>query len=220
MDSAIAEYEAGRFAEARALFERAHGLHPNARALRGMGMAEFELRNYPASIYFLEQALASPVKPLAAELRAETEQLMARARTFVGRVEFQLQPPDATLVLNGTTVQLGSNRVLDLIVGDYTLQVSAPGHTSEQRALRIAGGGQQTVAISLPKQVEVLAPVAPPQAARDSDGRSVFASPWLWAAVGVVVAGTAVGVGFALSGGDGDTLPASGGSTDVRIPGP
>ena len=220
VDHAIAEYEAGRFAESRAMFERAYALFPNARALRGLGMAEFELRNYPASIYYLEQALASPVRPLANELRTETDQLLARARTFVGRVNLAIDPPGATITLNGTTVQPGPENTMNLIVGDYTLHVSAPGYAAEQRQLRIAGGEEQTLTVQLPKNVEVLTPVAAPKAAAEDSDESVLASPWLWAAVGVVVAGAAVGVGFALSGGDAEAFPASGGSTGFVADGP
>lgn len=223
VDQAIAEYEAGRFAEARALFERAHSLFPNARALRGLGMTEFELRNYPTSIYYLEQALASPSKPLLNELRTETEQLLSRARTFVGRVELAIDPPGATIVLNGTTVQPGPENALNLSVGDYTLQVSAPGHGTEKRQLRIAGGEEQTVTVELPKNVEVLAPVAPApgvQAAPAERDESVLASPWLWAAVGVIVAGAAVGVGFAVAGGDTEAVAPIGGSSGFVADGP
>lgn len=220
VDQAISEYEAGRFAEARALFERAHGLFPNARALRGLGMAEFELRNYPASIYYLEQALASPSRPLSSELRTETEQLLSRARTFVGRVKLAIDPPGAMLVLNGTTIQPGPENALNLIVGDYTLQVSAQGYGTEQRQLRIAGGEEQTVTVQLPKNVEVLSPVAPPAAAPADSDESVLASPWLWAAVGVIVAGAAVGVGFAVAGGESEPVAPSGGSSGFVADGP
>jgi hypothetical protein len=217
VDSAIAEYEAGQFTESRSLFERAHGLFPNARALRGMGMAEFELRNYPASIYFLEQALASPVRPLQNELRTETEKLLARARGFVGRVKLVLEPQDATVALNGTRLQLGTDRGLNLIVGDYTLQVSAEGYVTDQRPLRIAGGEEQTVSVQLTKTAPAPAQALQPTAAKDGDGDSVFASPWLLAAVGVAVAGAAVGVGFAVAGGEGDRIEPSGGSAGVVL---
>ena len=220
IDSAIGEYEAGRFAEARSLFERANGMFPNARALRGMGMAEFELRNYAASIRYLEQSLGSPTKPLTPELRVETEALLARARGFVGRVRLTVEPPDATVSLNGSTVQLGSDRVLTLAVGDYNVQVSAPGYGSEQRALRIAGGEEQAVSVQLPKTVDVLGPAQPPAASEPADqggGGSVLSSPWFWTAVGVAVAGAAVGVGVALTSGGPEPVKASGGSTGVVI---
>ena len=41
----LAEFQAQRYAEARALFERAHALSPNARTLRGIGMVAFEMRD-------------------------------------------------------------------------------------------------------------------------------------------------------------------------------
>jgi hypothetical protein len=222
VDSAIGEYEAGNFAEARSLFERANGMFPNARALRGMGMAEFELRNYAASIYFLEQALAAPVKPLTPELRSETDALLARARGFVGRVRLTVEPLDASVSLNGTAVQLGPDHMLTLIVGDYAMVVSAQGYGSEQRQLRIAGGEEQAVSVQLPKTVDVLTPVQPTAAseAADHGGGSVFSSPWFWTAVGVAVAGAAVGVGFAVAGGDGGQAKPTGGSSGILIEGP
>jgi hypothetical protein len=222
IDSAIGEYEAGRFSEARALFEAAHNVFPNARALRGMGMAEFELRNYPASIYFLEQALAAPAKPLTSQLRTETEQLLARARSFVGKVNVDLQPADARVALNGTIVQLGADHRLTLLAGDYEMKVSAPGYSDEQRALHVAAGQVSAVRVELAKPIEVLQPVPPVAAAPVAPERhdSIVASPWLWAAVGAVVAGAAVGLGFALSSGDPAAVKPSGGSSGIVLDGP
>src|SRR5688572_7254192 len=46
VEEALKEYGLGHFEEARSLFRRAHGIYPNARTLRGLGMVEFELRHY------------------------------------------------------------------------------------------------------------------------------------------------------------------------------
>ena len=43
---AVAEYDAGHFQEARALFRQAHDKSPTARTLRGIGMCSFEMRDY------------------------------------------------------------------------------------------------------------------------------------------------------------------------------
>jgi len=218
IDNAIGEYEAGRFTEARTLFEAAHNVFPNARSLRGMGMAEFELRNYPASVYFLEQALAAPVKPLTNELKTETEVLLTRARSFVGKILFELQPPEAALTLNGTTMPLGADSALTLIAGDYSLKVSAPGYDDEQRALHVPATQVTSVRVVLAKHVEVLQPVQPIAVAPKRE--SVFESPWLWAAFGVAIAGAAVGIGFAISASDAGTVKASGGSSGIVLEGP
>ena len=69
VERAVLEFAAGHFEESRALFARAHALFPNARTLRGLGMAEFELRNYVIAIEHLEAALANQARPLDEDLR-------------------------------------------------------------------------------------------------------------------------------------------------------
>ena len=202
IDAAIVEHEARHFAESRALFGRAHALFPNARSLRGLGMADFELRNYAVSIEELQAALASTVKPLDAELRRDTEQLLARAKGFVGRFRLNLRPPTATVTLSGAALAPEATSQVVLSVGDYTLEVSAPGYVSERRELRVIGGEDAQLDFTLPQQAAVApvatAPAAPPATESSS---SVLSSPWLWAAVGAVVVGTAIGIGVAASSG-------------------
>jgi hypothetical protein len=220
VDAAIAEYEGGNFAESRALFARAHALFPNARSLRGLGMADFELRNYASSIDYLQQALASPVKALEGELRAETEQLLARARGFVGRFRLSLQPADAAVTLDGSGVPPGATAQLVLAVGDHTLEVSAVSRVSERRVLRVTGGEDATLEFNLPEQAAIT-----PQAVTSSEpstqsSSSLLASPWLWAAVGVVVVGAAVGIGLAASSGGTHTAGIDTGTSGVSLRGP
>ena len=78
INEALAEYKAGHFEEARSLFAEAHGIYPNSRTLRGLGMTAYELRRYRESIEYLDEALSSPVKPLDGRLRNETESLLNR----------------------------------------------------------------------------------------------------------------------------------------------
>src|SRR4051794_8387071 len=151
IDSAIAEYEARNFAEARALFARAHALYPNARTLRGQGMAEFELRNYADAIQFLEQALAAAEKPLEGSLRTDTEALLGRARSFVGRVELTVEPASAGMTVDGTPHDIPVGGLL-LNVGDHRLDFSAPGYLSEKRDLKLTGGDQISLDVVLSQQ--------------------------------------------------------------------
>ncbi len=46
IDAAVQEYELNHFEESREQFARAHALNPNARTLRGLGVADFELRRW------------------------------------------------------------------------------------------------------------------------------------------------------------------------------
>src|SRR6266704_960888 len=58
LEEAVTEYDARHYEEARALFRRAHEVSPNARTLRGIGMASFELREYIEALRSLEGSLA------------------------------------------------------------------------------------------------------------------------------------------------------------------
>jgi tetratricopeptide (TPR) repeat protein len=73
---ALREFGLGNYAEARTLLRDAHGLYANARTLRALGMVEYELKNYPACVAYLEQALSSQERPLSAEHRKGADELM------------------------------------------------------------------------------------------------------------------------------------------------
>ena len=66
VEAALSEYHLGHFEEARGLLRKAHALFPNARTLRVLGMAEFELRNYATAAGYLEGALPSRYAPSTA----------------------------------------------------------------------------------------------------------------------------------------------------------
>jgi tetratricopeptide (TPR) repeat protein len=224
ISEAVSEYQAGNFAESRALFERANALMPNARTLRGLGMVEFELRNYPASVDFLEKALISEVKPLDGDLRAETQRLLQRARGFVGRFEIALEPADATISVDGEQVALDANGGLVLAVGDHVLDTRAPGHSADHRKLRVTGGENTHLRVVLPSQAAVApmaaTPVAPPPATADRDDDTVLSSPWFWVAVGAVAIGAGVGVGLAVANQDTRSARNYGGDTAQVLSGP
>jgi hypothetical protein len=224
ISGAIDEYQAGHFAEARALFMRAHALLPNARTMRGLGMVEFELRNYASSMHWLEQALACKVRPLDPALNAQTEQLLARARGFVGRFELRLRPSDARVLVDGAVAELGPDRVLELDVGDHLLEVRAPERASDRRTLHVNGGEWTALEISLPEQARLTGEPSRSgrtEPARDqaSEGGSLLASPWFWVAVGAVAVG-GVTAGVLLSQGETREAKPYGGDTGAVLTGP
>ena len=211
IDSAISEYEARNFLEARALFARAHALYGNARTFRGLGMVAFELREYPDSVAMLEEALASKVKPLEGDLRARTEELLARARSFVATVRLVVQPPDARLRIDGdVVVTIAQAATLRLSVGEHVLEVDAPGYTPERKTLEVVGGDDRTLTIALGRAVATPAeaaraassqPGGPRTAARDEDDEAgVLTSPWFWTGAAVVAAAGVVAAFLVLDG--------------------
>ena len=205
---ALSEYTAKNFPEARALFAEAHRLYPNARTLRGLGMTAFELRSYRESIAYLNEALASSVKPLDAALRAETERLLARAERFVGKLNLAVNPASAEVLLDGNPLQNVEGVPLLLEVGEHSLEFRAEGYAPETRSLYVKGHEVETWSVVLNKLPAVAAPVVPapaevaqraePESAGpqyldpqgNDDRRSkqpLYKSPWLWTGVGAAV---------------------------------
>jgi tetratricopeptide (TPR) repeat protein len=205
--SAVEEFDAGNFPEARALFTRAHALFPNARTYRGLGFVAFELRNYRDCVEYLETALRSADRPLEGEPRRSTEDLLARARGMIAKVELQVTPHPESVLLDGVPTTQARSEALVLEVGDHTLEVRAPGYLSERRTLKIAGGEHLHVAIQMrsaeaePAQgPRIAAPrVGDTAEARDAaPERRWYKSPWLWTSVAIVAAGAGVGAYFLL----------------------
>lgn len=194
IEAGLNEYYAHHFVEARALFAQAHALNPNARTLRVLGMAEFEMRRYPQSLEYLRAALSSDVHPLDAELRTRTRELEQRALTFVGQVHIELQPTAADVVIDDLTTALPPSGLVILQAGEHTLEARAERYRTERRRLDIKGGEELTLRISLERELFKPAPAA--QAT--SDSAPLYASPWLWTGVGVVLAGAATALIFAL----------------------
>lgn len=220
VNAGIDEFDRGNFNEAREHFTRAHALFPNARTLRGLGMSEFELRSYVEAVEKLEAALASNDKRLEGKLRDDTTALLARARAYVGEVQFRLSPDSTEVRVDGFQVTLGLERKVRLAVGDHVLEFSAQGHTSDRRAITVLG--EQTlnldIALTIPEppkpdlQVQA-APVAPLRHdAPVEKPTPVYKRWWLWTTVGVVVAG-GVAAGVLLSMRGTETRDPNGGST-------
>jgi len=211
---AVAEYDRGNWAEARALFLEAHASSPSARTWRVLGMTAFELRDYVVALRELRAALADPVRPLEAELRAEVEALHDRTRAFVGRFTVRLSPPGTTLLVDGRPAQLEPDGTLFLALGEHSLRADAEGHVSQGRVLRVYGREQEATQFELepvpePEPVRPFPPLleaailpattggaaAPPPAPPDSPG----ARTWTWVAAAGAVAFGGAALGFRLA---------------------
>jgi tetratricopeptide (TPR) repeat protein len=160
---AVAEFDAGHFEEARALFRRAHQLSPSARTLRGLGFASFELRDYVAAHRALEASLASEQRPLTPAQRAEVEELLERTRRFVGVFRIEGPPPGATILVGGRPAELEPDGRLILAMGEHRLS----SEETESTAVMVGGGEDATITLRVtdePPAEEAQAPPPPVQA--------------------------------------------------------
>jgi len=132
------EFQLGNFAEAAALFEVSYRMRPSARVLRAIAKCQFELRHYTRAIDFAERALAEKEEPLSPELETDARALRDRARAFVVDAEFDVSPPEASVVVDGQTV---TPRVR-LDVGTHSVHVSASGYASMTSSVAVQSDAQ------------------------------------------------------------------------------
>lgn len=147
--AAIADYEAGRFAEARALFLRAHELWPSARTWRTLGMTAFELSLYPRARFELQQALDDPRRALDEAQRNQVRALLEQTTAYTGRYRVDLTPADAKLRLDGAPVTLTEGNTLWLGVGRHELQAEAPGFSELRVEVVVQGREDEPLQLTL-----------------------------------------------------------------------
>lgn len=146
---AVSESNAGRHAEARALFERAHAMRPNARTLRGMGMELFEMREYVQAIAALTAALEHAENPLTPEMRDEASRFIERARTFTGQLRLRVTPAAAQVTIEGEPAAADAAGLIQLDAGQVEVRVVAEGYRSERLTATIDPGRVREVIVAL-----------------------------------------------------------------------
>jgi hypothetical protein len=149
IEQALQAYDAGRFAEARASFRRAHEVSPTARTLRTIGMCSFNLGDYVDAATSLAAALEETRKPLTSEQRKQVAELIARSNQEIGRFQLRLSPADATLNLDGRPVTLNAQHELLVEPGRHELSIQAHGHRGVQSRLSVEGGDRTTLEYNL-----------------------------------------------------------------------
>lgn len=209
--AAIVEYNAGNWAEARLLFERAHAIQPNARTWRGMGLADYERRDYVAAIEELEQALASQTKPLSTSQRKSAERALAQARQYTAIYTLSLPPEASQLVVDGRRVEFPGDLRLKLNPGRHTLSVRDAAQTIEREIVAEAGARDELVFEAATPVHAAPAPSAPsvpptppsqpptqPDVADTAAASDAGGLLWTWVAGGATVALGAASTTFGL----------------------
>ena len=190
----LAAYRDKRYAEARALIERAHALEPSARTLRVLGLIDFAQDRFDSARQELQASLRDARKPLSSEQRAEVSQLLTWMDESLATLHVHVTPAHADVRLDGKPLP---NRDAVVMAGERRLSCSAPGFVPYVQALHLA------VAQELSVDVQLL-PVSSPLMAADGGTapvREPATSWWPWIASGtgvVMLAGGGALLGFYL----------------------
>jgi hypothetical protein len=145
----VSEYEAHHFEEALSYFRRAHQIYPNARTFRGIGMASFELRDYVTAVRSLTAAVDDQRKPLSAEQRKETQDLIDRCRLFVAVYSVQVAPRDAQVTIDANPLELEPDGKLMLGLGEHTIEARLKGYRTRVLKLQVRGGERKELELPL-----------------------------------------------------------------------
>jgi len=167
--SALREFNAGRWEEARALFQQAHEASPSARTLRGIGMASFEMRDYAAAYRALMASLASDVRPLNRRQRGAAEELLGRSRAFLGRFMVIVRPGEAELSVDLRPAQLEADGYLLLGVGEHTLTATHEGYRPSESRILVEGLEDEEIRMEL-AELPPEPPESPEPVEADSSG--------------------------------------------------
>ena len=213
IDEGVREFGAGNFVEARALFEHAHALNPNARTLRALGICAYELKHYEQATQELSAALSDSRNPLSPDLAAAVNETLERARRFVGELVLETQPVDSRVVIDG---EARSGRRYALDVGDHLVVASADGYRSSDLTVTIAGMQRREVVLVLTPLASAQAAVPPlaPGPSSTADTPGLAERWWFWTAIGVIVVGaTAAALVVATS----DSSSSNAGTTGITL---
>ena len=209
----LEQFDVGNYAQARSHFARAHELWPNARSLRLLAHAEYELKNYVVAKRLSEESLASRVRALSDAQRTETQELLHKLRDYVAHYRIHTRPSDSQISIDGKVIALDALGGVFLDVGPHLLEVEAPGHQPRRRELEVQGTVDQALSIALE-------PVPVQYATRGAVDAPLRQKWWLWASVGAVATAALV-TGVVVGLRDPETREATGGSSGVviRVPG-
>jgi len=173
---AVAEYDAGHYQEARALFKQAHEKSPTARTLRGIGMCSFEMRDYVEAARALGASLREQRRPLTNDQKKHAEALLSRANTFVGRFTVKIKPESASLFVDGRPAELEPDGTLLLPFGRHTLSLrcASCAPAEKDQDVEVSGGERKSVELALAP-----APPPPPGGVPDTTVERSHAHLWL-----------------------------------------
>jgi hypothetical protein len=144
----------GRDIAALPLFQRAYDLEPSPRTAAQLGMVELTLGYFLAAERHLMEALASPRHPWVYRNRAQIELTLREARASIATLEIVGTPAGAEVTVNGkaagTLPLLQSVRVPEGVV---QVTVRAPGFDEKSTSVKIAGGKNEKLTVTLSPSV-------------------------------------------------------------------
>lgn len=200
-------FSQGKYAEAKAAFERAYAAVPNPIVLLPIAEAELKLNDVASAIATLERYLSTrPEAPDRAQIAARIAHLEALPAMIVLSSEL----PGLRVTLDSVRVKVPSLPLeLKVPAGEHTLEVTADGYDSVTHKLVAKPGGRHAYTPPLTKLPEPEPTVAVAPDRPDEPVEDISAALWAAGIVGAsgLVAGSVLGFMALSENSDFDTQP-------------
>ena len=191
----------GKEVQALPVFEKAYEMMRTPRTAGQLGLSELAMGYWLAAEAHLSEALNFPEHPWVGRNLRDLKEALASARKNIGDVVVSGAPSGAEVFINGKKVgRLPLSSPQRLGKGLVDIELRAPGYVTDSRSLKINGGAQETITLTLSPVLELAAPspgggaaATRPEASReptasDSGAREPDVRPrqiLAWAAAGV-----------------------------------
>ena len=139
-------------------FMKAYSIARTPRTAAQLGLCEFDLRHWVEAERRLDEALSSSGHPWLESNRKVLSQALADVRGHLGRVQISGSPAGAEVAVAGATAgRLPLSSPVRVAEGEVEVSVTARGHRSERRTVKVGPGDLVRVNVDL----EQIAPVTP-----------------------------------------------------------
>ena len=200
------------FTAAAADFERSTALFPTQNSLFNLANCYQAMRRYGDALTTLERLNHDFGKTLKPEIKSAAARREAEIRSLTARLTVQIEPPDASLAVDGRDTGTGPVRgPLVLAPGDHVMEATRSGYQTQRRVLQLVSEKEQTevfrleveqkptpVAATIPVQAAPVAVTKIPDVSsvvdQDAKSRSRTLRIVTWSALaGALAAGAAAG---------------------------
>lgn len=202
-------FNAGRFAEALASFERAFALRANPVVLKPIAECHERLGHVPEAIAALERYLRE--LPTAAD-HAQLEARLATLRQRPARVSVSSTPDGAQIVVDGESRPQRTPADVDVPPGHHRISANLSGYRATEREVETSPGVPLSVGVTLEREGASGVTPVPPDGVTPPPpvtGRRVSSAVWVATAVAgaAAVAGTVFGIMALSDANDYETAP-------------
>lgn len=178
LDEAVSAFDANDFSRAHGLFRKAYEVRPNARVLRGLGIAALRLERYSEAYRTLSLSLKHPVQSLTQAQREEVTGLLSWMETSLGCIRLRWSPSEPAEFELAVDDGVVNESTLWLPPGTHHVVVRAPGYAKVDRTITLAPEQHEVIDVTLSKRDIAKKPaVRPEDAAHSLPVRQEAAAP-------------------------------------------